>query len=633
MQVRPSRNPRWQKQCGWEDSPFRLRSNYAGPSGLYGHPASARRATARRGRKSSALFAALLFAASGAAAQAKSISALSPSLFDVNKAIGSAVDGDTVIIPAGTATWTAKLAITKGITLKGQTTVAGAGTSSPTATDLTIIEDDTPATGPIIRVTSNAFFKMVGLTFVPGRRTTIGLAEGAIQLAGGANGVPATAQIEQCHFNKILQTRLVLLQNWTYGVFDNNFAELTSRQNAFLIKMSAYAYNGVPQRFGHGAFADYPWYGTDKFFFIETNTFLRNSPSPMIRGLTDGNNGCRFVVRYNYIRNAPIFDHGTEGAARGGRAFEVYNNTCNFTVPPNGPAVAWRSGTSLIHDNLVTVASGISYGTSGIICGLSEYREAAFHPGTPWGEADGTSVWDKNVTNCGANPLDKSQQTFVKGNAPYVFDSGKDDSSVNSAGVMHDSTKHWATNQWVGYSITNYGSAYQRLPTHSIGSFIISNTNNTITYKFGSSGGRGDQPFYFNNGDPYKIHRVILMMDQVGAGKSDLLKGNKPSINTTTNTASYAHSALEPCYSWNNTYHPLNGSDQVLGFDPARYPTNIAGFNYFNLGNGFATPPPDPANFYTATVNGTAYRGPFTYPHPLVSGVPSAHEPARRQLK
>src|SRR5438046_1606981 len=169
------------------------------------------------------LFAALIFAVSGAV-QAKTVTALTPSLFDVNKAIGSAVDGDTVIIPAGKATWTTQLAITKGITLKGQTTVAGAGTSSPTATDLTIIKDDTPATGPIIHVTSNALFKMTGLTFVPGRRTTIGLAEGAIQLAGGANGVPATAQIEQCHFNKILQTRLVLLQNWTYGVFDNNFA-------------------------------------------------------------------------------------------------------------------------------------------------------------------------------------------------------------------------------------------------------------------------------------------------------------------------------------------------------------------------------------------------------------------------
>src|SRR5437870_387650 len=86
------------------DSPFRLGPNYAVPSGVY------------------ALLAALLFAASGAL-QAKTIDALSPSFFDVNKAIGSAVDGDTVIIPAGTATWSSTLAITNAITLMGKTTV------------------------------------------------------------------------------------------------------------------------------------------------------------------------------------------------------------------------------------------------------------------------------------------------------------------------------------------------------------------------------------------------------------------------------------------------------------------------------------------------------------------------------
>jgi len=100
------------------DSPPGLQSNYAVPSGLYGQPAFARRATARSGRRLNALLAVLLFAASGEA-QAKTITAVTPSLFDVTKAIGSAVDGDTVIIPAGTATWTAKFAITKGITLKG----------------------------------------------------------------------------------------------------------------------------------------------------------------------------------------------------------------------------------------------------------------------------------------------------------------------------------------------------------------------------------------------------------------------------------------------------------------------------------------------------------------------------------
>ena len=86
-----------------------------------------------------AMLAAALFAASGAA-QAKSITALTPSFFDVSKAIGSAVDGDTVIIPAGKASWTSQLVITKAITLMGKTTtdsVAG------TAVDKTIMRQST----------------------------------------------------------------------------------------------------------------------------------------------------------------------------------------------------------------------------------------------------------------------------------------------------------------------------------------------------------------------------------------------------------------------------------------------------------------------------------------------------------
>src|SRR4029453_6795831 len=68
-------------------SPFRRRSNYAVPSGLTGNPASACRATARKSRKLNALLAALLFTVSGAA-EAKIITALTPSLSDVSKAIG-----------------------------------------------------------------------------------------------------------------------------------------------------------------------------------------------------------------------------------------------------------------------------------------------------------------------------------------------------------------------------------------------------------------------------------------------------------------------------------------------------------------------------------------------------------------
>src|SRR5262245_8972286 len=72
------------------------------------------------------------------------INANSPSRSDVSAAVASASDGDIVIIPAGTASWTSRLEVTKGITLSGQTTISGAGTANPTVNDLTIISDNTP---------------------------------------------------------------------------------------------------------------------------------------------------------------------------------------------------------------------------------------------------------------------------------------------------------------------------------------------------------------------------------------------------------------------------------------------------------------------------------------------------------
>src|SRR5207249_10039345 len=72
------------------------------------------------------------------AAIPKIINAASPSLVDVTTAIAAAVDGDTVIVPPGTASWTSTLTLTKGITLIGQTTT---NPVAKTANDQTIILD------------------------------------------------------------------------------------------------------------------------------------------------------------------------------------------------------------------------------------------------------------------------------------------------------------------------------------------------------------------------------------------------------------------------------------------------------------------------------------------------------------
>ena len=46
------------------------------------------------------------------------IEAASPSYADVNAAVTAAVNGDTVVVPSGSATWSSRLSITKAITLK-----------------------------------------------------------------------------------------------------------------------------------------------------------------------------------------------------------------------------------------------------------------------------------------------------------------------------------------------------------------------------------------------------------------------------------------------------------------------------------------------------------------------------------
>ena len=56
---------------------------------------------------------------SDASLAANMIKARSISVADVDSAIASASDGDTVVLPTGTASWTSTVVLTKGITIEG----------------------------------------------------------------------------------------------------------------------------------------------------------------------------------------------------------------------------------------------------------------------------------------------------------------------------------------------------------------------------------------------------------------------------------------------------------------------------------------------------------------------------------
>jgi hypothetical protein len=519
-------------------------------------------------------------------------------------------DGDTITLPAGTFSWTSSSSITKGITLQGKTTVIGAGAPNPTVTDVTIIKDDVPRNSGILSVSLNGsrLFRMTGITFAPDSQVWAAT-DGAFHFS--STDSTARVRIDHCHFASLNQAKIIW-NSQVWGVADHNAIEVI--RNSFPFNNDG-AIMGLGEN-GNGSWADYPWYGTDKFFFIEDNTLVRHNSS-LPNSLVDSYFGGRFVARHNYMENMIPSGHGTEGgAARGQRASEFYDNTIKITIPWSGGGQ--RSGTSLWHDNTFIGLDSVN----GSMCNLPNYRETPARgiqtPGT-FTVADGTCPWDQNDT--------EGNGTHVEGHPPFLFDSGSPTSGTTisgGTGTFTDSTKHWTTNQWAGFSIrdNNPNSA-----SYKLGSYIISNTSNSITYSYY---GANDVNVHliFNAGGRYQIHRVLVMMDQNGRGRTldaiytQIINGQPHPINPRCGCALWPRSQLEPCYSWNNVYTPTN---HVLGFGGGGQPTTKPGIDYFNLGGGFPadTTPAAVSATYTAAINGANYTGPYVYPHPLVSGQPA----------
>ena len=126
---------------------------------------------------------------------------------------------------------------------------------------------------------------------------------------------------------------------------DHNLYESNGNNISHLIQHSSWGGSND----GHGSWADYPYYGSDKFWFLEDNT-IKGSGSEVTSGGVDSSEGGRYVARHNYVQNTSFGGHGTEGGpARGQRCDQVYNNTFYWTSGHGGHA--HRSGSTIWHDN------------------------------------------------------------------------------------------------------------------------------------------------------------------------------------------------------------------------------------------------------------------------------------------
>ena len=270
-----------------------------------------------------------------------------------------------VTIPSGSQIWTSGISYTvpaaiTNLTIQGQTTVtctgtAGTSTYACTAADNTVIEDNIPNANVVLSFTVNgsSTFRLTGVT-VQGN-SALGSAYKKLNGMVNANGNSPNVRMDHIHVNTTtyawVPSNAMRVTGSIEGVMDHSVITLQSAvNNDYVDGIQVYTSPFDTAGFGDGSWSAPTYWGTQHFFFIESNSFLGGFPD-------DCYQGGRFVMRYNsFSAPAVIQDHPTYtsgGRDRGCRELEVYHN---YYYNPIGysQGVGMRGATALVWDNTLT---------------------------------------------------------------------------------------------------------------------------------------------------------------------------------------------------------------------------------------------------------------------------------------
>ena len=290
--------------------------------------------------------------------------AASCNLSDVQSAVNASVAGDTVQVPAGSATWSTTLTFSKNISLIG----AGIGN--------TVI---TGSASPMIvynPVNNSDLFRISGFTFNANNKQVIQLNNNSLY--------PPIYQVRIDHNRFAGSTTLPGggIENFgVRGVVDNNtFDNMRGGARAW------------GDNSGVGAFdwSHYPplvFGAPNDNFYFEDNTFNLTSGAYMI---SDCDQGGRYVYRYNTFNSAtdmyPWLDyHGGRGSTYSCWSGEIYGNVYSRS----GFLVSWRGGRIAFFNNSLGAGSGSFnvYNNDG----CPSTAPQRHNDGYSWGSRSGTS--------------------------------------------------------------------------------------------------------------------------------------------------------------------------------------------------------------------------------------------------
>jgi uncharacterized repeat protein (TIGR02543 family) len=273
------------------------------------------------------------------------IDAASCSQTDVQAAIDAAQDGNTVLVPSGTTTWSSCLLINKGIILKGAGIDQTVIISSITDTQFGGIIKYAPAI--------NAPFRVSGFT-LDGNDTSNG-----IFLTNPTTTIMDQVRIDH---NRIINPggtfgrRCIHIDGAIYGVIDNNIFETSASA-----KIAISNYGDANGQSGYNEWTMLPRdFGTAQIMYYEDNILVGND------SFLDGGHGGRYAVRYNtFVYNGsltiwPVMDaHGNQ--ANGGYAMmlnEIYGNKIDLKTK-GGLLYDGRGGQALVFFNQVTAGAPV----------------------------------------------------------------------------------------------------------------------------------------------------------------------------------------------------------------------------------------------------------------------------------
>jgi hypothetical protein len=444
----------------------------------------------------------------------------------INGPTHTAVNGDVIVIPAGTCTWTSGISISGiGITIMGQGTPNTGASAYGAGTSNTALTQDTNS--PLFYATGVPYgqtmrYSLLNLQPYSGLTTEAPpiVTDGSCSSSGCPNVRVDNITFSANYDNDPADAATEASDMW--GVYDHNTVSGlgTSNPGTALVQIGNGSWLGVGS-YGDNSFASPDTFGTNEALYVENN--LLTLARSIENDVADDLGGDREVVRFNVWNSTGgsgvVATHSTAwtGRPRGTRQRETYGNVLNCTGSGTCGGGNFWSGAAYFFLNQFNVTG------SGWFNYFAQIDvPSVWHSTSPWGYCGGGGAYDQNTGT--------------------VYSSGTVTTGGNS--TFSDSSKSgtWTTNEWAPSGGAAY-SVYDE--TQGFGNDILSNTTTQITVN-------GPYPnFNFAVGDSYEILQSTLCIDQPGRDQGTLLSGSTPS------PTGWPNEVLDPVYEWGDTGNVL----------------------------------------------------------------------------